>query len=147
MTTKNETQKPQLPLLILHLRAVVLALGESASTTWWKTEFMNETGLRVLGSSVSADDLSSSGPRRREGPQVTLGRVGRVSVYHLFRLPESLGNRTPSNASDPAEDFFPSLRNAVGRPEELMKLLIPMCGGERADSAREQERSAPTRTL
>ncbi|MCX7634437.1 MAG: BrxE family protein, partial [Syntrophales bacterium] len=48
MTTDNETQKPTLPLLILRLRAVVLALGESASPAWWKTEFMNETGLRFL---------------------------------------------------------------------------------------------------
>ena len=31
MTTENETLKQPLPLLILHLRAVVLALGESAS--------------------------------------------------------------------------------------------------------------------
>lgn len=36
---------------------------------------------------------------------------------------------------DSADDFFPTLRNAMGRPEELMKLLAPMCGGERADAA------------
>ncbi|MDH7504026.1 MAG: BrxE family protein [Verrucomicrobiota bacterium] len=48
MTTEIETHKPPLPLFILRLRAVVLALGESASPSWWKTEFMNETGLRFL---------------------------------------------------------------------------------------------------
>jgi hypothetical protein len=37
-----------LGLLALRLRALVLALGESTTPAWWKTEFMNETGLRFL---------------------------------------------------------------------------------------------------
>jgi hypothetical protein len=37
--------KQSLPILAFHLRALVLVLGESATPVWWKTEFMNETGL------------------------------------------------------------------------------------------------------
>ena len=136
MTTKNETQKPQLPLLILHLRAVVLALGESASPPWWKTEFMNETGLRFLEriyprtsfrAAVHAAGKAASDAHDRA--------VGRIGVYHLFRLPESLETELHRMPPDPADDFFPTLRNALERPEELMKLLAPMCGGEGADAA------------
>lgn len=71
MTTENETHKRPLHLLISRLRAVVLALGESASPAWWKTEFMNES-----------------------------------LETELYRMPP-----------DPADDFFPTLRNAMGRPE------------------------------
>ena len=136
MTTKNETQKPELPLLILHLRAVVLALGESASPPWWKTEFMNETGLRFLErlyprtafhAAVHAAGKAAGDAHDRA--------VGRVGVYHLFRLPESLEAELHRMPPDPADDFFPTLRNAMGRPEELRELLAPMCGGERADDA------------
>ncbi len=48
MNTEHENQALPLPFLALRLRAVVLALGESASPAWWKTEFLNETGLRFL---------------------------------------------------------------------------------------------------
>ena len=48
MTSEHEKQKPPLPLLVFRLRALVLALGESTAPAWWKTEFMNETGLRFL---------------------------------------------------------------------------------------------------
>jgi hypothetical protein len=36
---------------------------------------------------------------------------------------------------NPADGFFPTLRNALGRPDDLVKLLAPMCGGKRADVA------------
>jgi hypothetical protein len=136
MTTKNETQKPPLPLLILRLRAVVLALGESASPAWWKTEFMNETGLRFLErlyprtSFLAA--VHAAGKAAHEAHDRAVGRVG---VYHLFRLPEGLETELHRMPPDPADDFFPTFRNAMGRPGELMKLLAPMCGGKRADDA------------
>jgi hypothetical protein len=46
--TTSEIPKSSLPLLILRLRAIVLALGESAASPWWKTEFMDENWLRFL---------------------------------------------------------------------------------------------------
>jgi len=136
MTTKNETQKLPLPLLIFRLRAVVLALGESASPAWWKTEFMNETGLRFLErlyprtafhAAVQAAGKAAGDAHDRA--------VGRVGVYHLFRLPESLETELHRIPPDPADDFFPTLRNAIGRPEEMLKLLASMCGDEIADTA------------
>jgi hypothetical protein len=136
MTMKNETQIPLLPLLVLRLSAVVLSLGESVSPAWWKTEFMNETGLRFLerlyprtfyDAAIHATGRAACDAHDRA--------VGRVGVYHLFRLPESLETELHRMPPDPADDFFPTLRKAMGRPEELMKLLERMCGGEIVDTA------------
>jgi len=136
MTTENETHKQPLHLLIPRLRAVVLALGESASPAWWKTEFMNETGLRFLERLYPRTTFQAAVHAAGKAAGDAHDRaVGRVGVYHLFRLPESLETELHRMPPDPADDFFPSLRNVMGRPEELMKLLAPMCGGERADAA------------
>ena len=136
MTTKNETQKPPLPLLILRLRAVVLALGESTAPAWWKTEFMNETGLRFLERIYPRTSFQAAVHAAGKAASDAHDRaVGRIGVYHLFRLPESLETELHRMPPDPADDFHPTLRNALGQPEELMKLLAPMCRGERADAA------------
>jgi len=136
MTTENETHKQPLHLLIPRLRAVVLALGESASPAWWKTEFMNETGLRFLERLYPRTTFQAAvHAAGKAAGDVHDRAVGRVGVYHLFRLPESLETELHRIPPDPADDFFPTLRNAMGRPEELMKLLAPMCSGERADAA------------
>jgi len=136
MTTGNETQKPPLPILIVRLRATVLALGESASTAWWKTEFMSETGLRFLErlyprtffqAAVHAAGKAASDAHDRA--------VGRVGVYHLFRLPESLETEMNRMPPDSDEDFFSALRTAFGQPEKLMALLIPLCGDAGTDAA------------
>lgn len=136
MTTKNDMQKPPLPLLIFRLRAVVLSLGDSASPAWWKTEFMNETGLRFLDRLYPRTTfhaaVHAAGKAAGDAHDRAAGRVG---VYHLFRLPESLETELHRMPPDPADDFFPALRNAMGRPEELMKLLALMCDGEGADAA------------
>jgi len=133
MLTEHENQTPP-PLLVFRLRALVLALGESTDPAWWKTGFMNETGLRFLErlyprtsfqAAVHAAGKAACGVHDRA--------VGRVRVYHLFRLPESLETELHRMFPDPADDFLRRLRSALGRPEELMKLLARMCGGERAE--------------
>ena len=136
MTSEHEKQKSPLPLLLFRLRALVLALGESASTAWWKTEFMNETGLSFLMRLYPRTTFQAAVHAAGKAAGYAHDRaVGRAGVYHLFRLPEFLETELHRMSPNPADDFFPSLRNAMGRPEELMKLLAPMCGGERADFA------------
>lgn len=125
-----------LPALAFKLRAVVLALGESVSPAWWKTEFMNETGLRFLERLYPRTTFSAAVHAAGKAAGETHDRaVGRVGVYHLFRLPESLENELHRMPPDPADDFFPIIRKALGRPEELMKFLASLCGDERADAA------------
>lgn len=136
MTNELEKQKPPPAFLVLRLRAVVLALGESVSPAWWKTGFMNETGLRFLERlyprTVFHAAVHAAGKAARDVHDRAVGRVG---VYHLFRLPESLEIELHRMPPAQAEDFFRTLRNALGRPDELMKLLAPMGDGERADAA------------
>lgn len=70
MKTGYEKQKPSFPRLILRLRAVVLALGESAAPAWWKTEFMNETGPRFLERLYPRTTLSADEVRKPEAETV-----------------------------------------------------------------------------
>ena len=120
---------------LIRLRALVLALGETTEPAWWKTEFMNETGLRFLERLCPRTTLHAAvHAAGRAATTVHDRAVGRVGVYHLFRLPECLETELHRMPPDPADVFHPTFRNALGRPEELMKLLAPMCGGERTDA-------------
>ncbi len=136
MTSEHEKQKPPLPLLVFRLRALVLALGESTAPAWWKTEFMNETGLRFLErlyprtpfqAAVHAAGKAASDAHDRA--------VGRVGVYHLFRFPEFMETEMNRMPPDSDEGFFLGLRTALGRPEKLMELLAPLCGGTGTDAS------------
>lgn len=131
-----EYGKQTLPLLALRLRALVLSLGESSTPAWWKTEFMNETGLRFLERLYPRTPFLAAIHAAGKAASDTHDRaVGRIGVYHLFRLPESLEteiSRIPPNLD---EDFFSALRTALGQPEKLMDMLTPLCCGARMDAA------------
>ncbi len=117
-----------LPVVALRLRALVLALGECAGSSWWKTEFMNETGLRFLErlcprtffrAAIHAGGRAACDAHDRA--------VGRVGVYHLFRLTEPLDaeiSRMPPNAD---ESFVTAFRAALGHPDKLMEMLASLC--------------------
>ena len=118
-----------LPVFGLRLRAVVLALGERAGSSWWKTEFMNEAGLRFLErlcprtffhAAVHAAGKAASDAHDRA--------VGRVGVYHLFRLPESLDAEINRMLPGVDEDFVTAFRAALGNPDKLMEMLESLCG-------------------
>jgi len=136
MTTENKMHELPLPLLVLRLRAVVLALGESTSPPWWNTKFMNKTGLsfleRLYPRTALHAAIRAAGKAACDAHDRAAGRVG---VYHLFRFPESLEMELNRMPPDRANEFFPTFRNAMGCPEVLMQLLASMCGGERADDA------------
>ena len=115
-------------LLAIRLRALVLALGESSNPAWWKTEFMNETGLRFLErlyprSSVRAA-VHAAGKAACEVHDRTVGRVG---VYHLFRLPESLEVEMHKTAPLGDDDFFKRFRSCLSQKDNLMEMLAPHC--------------------
>ena len=123
-------------ILVFRLRALVLALGESTTPTWWKTKFMNETGLRFLErlyprsffhAAVHAAGRAASDAHDRA--------VGRVGVYHLFRLPESLETELDRLPLHMDRDFLSALRGALGQSERLMEMLAPLCAGEIVDSS------------
>ena len=127
MKSEHEQVLP-LPVIAIRLRALVLALGECASPPWWKTEFMNETGLRFLERLYPRTFVRAAIHAAGEAACDAHDRaVGRVGVYHLFRLPESLDaeiNRMPPNAD---EEFLSVFRAALGNLDQLMELLASLC--------------------
>ncbi len=127
MKSEHEQVLP-LPVIALRLRALVLALGESATPSWWATKFMNETGLRFLERLYPRTFIRAAIHAAGEAACDAHDRaVGRVGVYHLFRLPESLGAEiygVPPNAD---EEFLTAFRCVLGSPEKLMELLGSLC--------------------
>ena len=106
MTSEHEMQNPPLPLLVFRLRALVLALGESTAPAWWKTELMNETGLRFLERLYPRTSFQAAVHAAGKAASDAHDRaVGRVGVYHLFRLPESLETEINRMLPDSDEGF------------------------------------------
>lgn len=73
---------------LITLRTIVGFLGESPQFDWWDTNFLSETGLQFLAinfprSAFSAGCNSVTEAAKRLHDE----RIGKGSVYHLFRLP------------------------------------------------------------
>lgn len=129
MNRGNNIEIPR-HIFAIQLRALVLALGETAVPAWWKTEFMNETGLRFL------ERLCPRTPVRaavhaagRAACEAHDKAVGRVGVYHLFRLPESLETEIHSSPSSEDAGFINRFRPCLGRREDLLEMLSTLCSG------------------
>jgi hypothetical protein len=124
-------KKDLLPLSAIQLRAIVLALGESVRPCWWNTEFMNETGLRFLERlfprSFFQAAIHAAGQAACEIHDRAVGRVG---VYHLFRLPEALEVEIHLNMPSADADFTSSFRSCLGNKDGLLKLLKIMSDDE-----------------
>jgi hypothetical protein len=122
-------------LFVIRLRALVLALGESSKPAWWKTEFMNETGLRFLERLYPRTPIRAAvHAAGRAACEAHDQAVGRVGVYHLFRLPEVLEAEMHAVTSSDDEAFFSNFRSCLGRHESLLELIAPFCGGEKLRS-------------
>ena len=76
---------------IIWLRILVLALGETCEPPWWRTKYMSSVGFRFLERifprSFLKAALNASGKAARDAHDQS---VGKVAVYHLFRLPFGL---------------------------------------------------------
>jgi hypothetical protein len=135
MKSENDKQVP-LHLLALRLRALVLALGESVPSPWWKTGFMNETGFRFLERLYPRTYFHAAvHAAGKAACDVHDGAVGRIGVYHLFRLPESLEADMHAIPPTENEDFLSIFRRCLGKPEELMEMLLTLCGSEEGTDA------------
>lgn len=130
MTFENGKQI-SLPFLALRLRALVLALGESVRPAWWNTEFMNETGLRFLERlyprSFFRAAVHAAG---KAACEVHDRALGRVAVYHLFRLPETLEAEIHAIPPSFDKDFAVHFRLCLGQTDKLMETLALLCDGE-----------------
>ena len=122
-------------LLAIRLRALVSALGESSNPAWWKTEFMNETGLRFLERLYPRTPIRAAVYAAGKAACEAHDRaVGRVAVYHLFRLPESLEAEIHSAPTFRDDEFFSRFRSCLGQRANLLEMLKTLCCGEEPKS-------------
>jgi hypothetical protein len=130
MKSEIDKQVP-LHLFALRLRALVLALGESVPPRWWKTGFMNETGFRFLERLYPRTYFHAAvHAAGKAACDVHDGAVGRIGVYHLFRLPESLEADMHAIPPTENENFTALFRRSLGKPDKLMEMLLTLCAGE-----------------
>ncbi|MCY4141869.1 MAG: BrxE family protein [Rhodobacteraceae bacterium] len=128
MNSQHE-QMLTLPVIVHRLRALVLALGESGDSCWWKTEFMNETGLRFLERLYPRTFFSAAIHAAGEAACNAHDRaVGRVGVYHLFRLPEFVDVELNHMPFDADMEFLAEFRAALSDTGKLMEMLARLCG-------------------
>jgi hypothetical protein len=110
-------------------------LGESASSPWWRTQFLSEAGLRTtsrlfprttIGAAVAATTLAARGEHDRQ--------VGTAGRFHLFRLPGHEENliRQSLQADGTAEQIRGVLASSV---KEKLTTLEALCGQARRPSA------------
>jgi hypothetical protein len=112
------------------LRSLVTALGECVSPAWWKTQFLNETGLRFLERLYPRTPIRAAvHAAGRAACEAHDKAVGRVGVYHLFRLPEFLETEIHSSPSSGDAEFISRFRSCLGRQEELLEMLSGLCCG------------------
>lgn len=136
MTLQRNPQNRPLPELAFCIRAVTLALGESARPQWWATQFLNETGMRFLERlyprSAFHAAIYAAGRAACDTHDKAVGRIG---VYHLFRMPEPLESEIARVPPDFDPPFLLQLRSELGSPDKLMALLGSMSGGLNLDMA------------
>lgn len=129
--TTGDVESISTPLLVIHIQALVLALGESVQPPWWKTEFMSKTGMsfleRLYPRSYYRAAVHAAG---KAACEVHDRAVGRVGAYHLFRLPESIEIEIYSLAPSSDDEFTDFFYSCLEQPEKLMELLLAISAGE-----------------
>lgn len=135
MKLDSKSEYKSLLRCIIRLRAVVLALGETVQPPWWRTDFLNETGLRFLERlyprSAFQAAVHAAGKAACEIHDQAIGRRG---VSHLFRLPESLEAEVRAFASISGDDLEAELYQYLGKMEALVAELEEMGDGQPINS-------------
>jgi len=110
---------------LITLRTIVGFLGENPQFGWWDTNFLSQTGLQFLAinfprSAFSAGCNSVTEAAKRLHDK----RIGKGSVYHLFRLPlyseESIHRYLTDIGS---EEFAPHLKDKETALNKLKTLV------------------------
>jgi hypothetical protein len=108
----NATGKPIQQLV--RLRLLVGFLGEKRQANWWDCGFLDVTGKRFLQTTFPRTFLSASVRSTTEAARLVHdSRIGRVGVFHLFRLPVDI--------EDQLEGHIPETADALAGGTELSR--------------------------
>ena len=117
-----------LSFAVLNLRAVVSALGEIVRPVWWGTEFMSETGFRFLERLYPRSFFNSAlHAVGHAACEIHDRSVGRIGVYHLFRLTEGLEEEIRELSSASLQNFIDDFRSDLGDTSRMMGRLKILC--------------------
>ena len=127
MTSAEVSEHKPLLECIIRLRAVVLALGESVQPSWWRTGFLNETGLRFLERLYPRSAFHAAvHAAGRAACEIHDQAIGRPGVFHLFRLPEALEAELRAFAFLSGNAMEGELRQDLGEVDTLIARLKEM---------------------
>jgi hypothetical protein len=119
---------------LIKLRLLVAYLGERRQFGWWDTSFLDATGRgfleRPFPRTAAHAALRSASEAACRAHDAAIGRVG---VFHLFRLPieqeESLDLRLAGVAGADLVSLLPSKAVALASLETLISKSIPPVSG------------------
>ena len=116
----TNTQASQL----VTLRALVGFLGEAKQSKWWDSSFLSPTGRRFLQTTFPRTASEAALRSTSEAARLVHdARIGRVRMFHLFRLPEVMEAVLDGSIREFGRENFPefltSKETALAKLEEL----------------------------
>jgi hypothetical protein len=126
---------------IIRLRLLVGFLGEKRQANWWDCGFLDPTGRRFLETTFPRTFAFASIRSTSEAARLVHdSRIGRVGVFHLFRLPVDVEDQVEAHISEPAyeyvgkvtssqdaalDELIPLLESEIAAPEGPVQIGIP----------------------
>jgi hypothetical protein len=115
---------PTLTLKLIKLRLLVGFLGEKRQANWLDCSFLDATGRRFLETTFPRTAFSAALRSTTEAARLLHdSRIGRVGVFHLFRLPVDTEDALESQIADlPNEDALSWISSRETALEELGRM-------------------------
>ncbi len=86
---------------LVTLRILVGFLGEKRQSKWWDCGFLDQTGARFLQTTFPRTFVCSAVRSTTEAARIVHdARIGRVGIFHLFRLPVDIEDQLESCVPD-----------------------------------------------
>ena len=112
---------------LLHLRILVLTLGEARHAGWWGSQFLSSVGLsfleRIYPRSTFAAAVRSAS---RAARAVHDANVGKGEVFHLFRLPRQTEQEIDSALAEQATGLAAQYSALLADRAALLQTLETM---------------------
>jgi hypothetical protein len=109
---------------LIKLRLLVGFLGEKRQANWWDCSFLDATGRRFLETTFPRTAFCAALRSTAEAARLLHdSRIGRVGVFHLFRLPVDHEDALEAHIADwPSEDAPGWISSRDAALEELRRM-------------------------